>query len=104
MAFCLRSVGAVRPPKTPARGPIAPRSGGRLPHIPAACVELDECHRGMFLLGFARAATAARLKADNGRRSVFFQSTHDFMDALKIGMTAAEADAAEKQSFHNAAG
>jgi hypothetical protein len=58
----------------------------------------------MFLLGFARAATAARLKADNERRSVFSQSTHGFMDALKIGMTAAEVDAAEKESFHNPAG
>jgi hypothetical protein len=58
----------------------------------------------MFLLGFARAATAARLKADNERRSVLFQSTHDFMDALKIGMTAAEVDAVEKGSFHNPAG
>jgi hypothetical protein len=51
----------------------------------------------MFLLGFAGAATAARLKADNERRSVFLQSTHDFTDALKIGMTAAEVDAAEKE-------
>jgi hypothetical protein len=58
----------------------------------------------MFLLGFARAATAARLKADTERRSVFLQSTHDFIDALKIGMTAAEVDAAEKESFHNPAG
>ena len=58
----------------------------------------------MFLLGFARAATAARLKADNERRSVFLQSTHDFTDALKIGMTAAEVDAAENESFHNPAG
>jgi hypothetical protein len=57
----------------------------------------------MFVLGFARAATAARLKADNERRSIFLQSTHDFMDALKIGMTAAKVDAAEKESFHNPA-
>jgi hypothetical protein len=65
---------------------------------------LDECHYGMFILGFARPATAARLKADNERRSVFLESTHDFTDALKIGMTAAEVDAAEKESFHNPAG
>jgi hypothetical protein len=44
------------------------------------------------------------LKADNERRSVFLQSTHDFMDALKIGMIAAEVDAAEKESLHNPAG
>jgi hypothetical protein len=57
----------------------------------------------MFLLGFARAATAARLKADNERRSVFLQSTR-FHGQLKIGMTAAEVDAAEKESLHNPAG
>jgi hypothetical protein len=58
----------------------------------------------MFLLGFARAATVARLKADNERRSVIFQPTHDFMDALKIGMTAAEVDAPERESSHDPAG
>jgi hypothetical protein len=58
----------------------------------------------MFLLRVARAATAARLKADNERRSVFLQSTNEFMVVLKIGMTAAEVDAAEEESFHNPAG
>jgi hypothetical protein len=58
----------------------------------------------MFLLGFARAATEARLKADNERRSALLQPTHDFMDALKIGMTAAQVDAAEKGSFHSPSG
>jgi hypothetical protein len=54
------------------------------------------------------AASAARVQQAEreyeARRSALLQQIHEFMDTVRIGMTAAEADAAERESFRNSAG
>jgi hypothetical protein len=57
----------------------------------------------------ARNAAAAAQHAPSERkyeerRSALLQQINNFIDAVKIGMTAAEVDAAEREEFHNAAG
>jgi hypothetical protein len=52
----------------------------------------------------ARIKRAADERKYEAQQSERLQHIHDFMDTVRIGMTAAEADIAERQSFHNTAG
>jgi hypothetical protein len=52
----------------------------------------------------ANRAHAKQYEALQNQQSQSIQSSHDFTDAVKIGMTAAQVDASEKEAFHNPAG
>jgi hypothetical protein len=52
----------------------------------------------------ARIKRAADERKYEAQQSELLQHIHDFMDTVRIGMTAAEADITDRQSFHNPAG
>jgi hypothetical protein len=52
----------------------------------------------------ARIKRAADERKYEAQQSELLQHIHDFMDTVRIGMTAAEADTTEQKSFHNPAG